>query len=68
MPLEEINKDKDNNQNPKSKHTQKSSKFENKKIKNKNLHKRTKNLNRCPLFCFFIVNFPWHNILHAIQK
>ena len=33
MPLEEINKDKDNNQNPKSKHTQKSSKFENKKIK-----------------------------------
>ena len=19
----------------------------------------------CPLFCFFIVNFFWHNILHA---
>ena len=35
------------------------------KKKKKNLHKRTKKLNGCPLFYFFIVNFLWHSILHA---
>ena len=53
-----------NNQNQKSKHTQKSPKIENIK-KFKNLHKRIKSLNGRPLFCFFIVNFIWHNILHS---
>ena len=55
-----------NNQDPKSKCTQKSSNLRiKKKKKKKNLHKRTKKLNGCPLFYFFIVNFLWHSILHA---
>ena len=41
--------------------------WEYKKI-NKNLHKRTKNLNGCPLFCFFIVNFLWYYIQCANSK
>ena len=40
----------------------------NKRVQKLRIKKKKKNLNWCPLFCFFIVNFLWHNILYANSK